>query len=265
MNLVVPNLSGRSVLVTGAADGIGRAVARGVGVAGGAVLCVDVNDEGAAETVEMIRAAGGSSDRFRADVGDAAQARAAVDAAERAFGGLHGAVTCAGVLERTVPGDFDEEAWDRVIRVNLKGTFLICRSAVDAMRKVGEGSLVTISSIGAERPSYPGNESYHASKGGVLALTYAMAVRYGGFNIRANCLAPGYVDTAMTRIGERPPEALRRLRSRVPLRRPGVPEDFAGPAVFLLSDVSRYVTGSLLYVDGGAHSMGNPIPEEELD
>lgn len=257
-------LAGRVALVTGAASGIGRAIAVGVARAGAAVVCADVADESLATTVAAIEAAAGAAIAVVADVSKKSDVKAAVAAGEHKFGRLDGVVACAAIHPRTEPGEIDLDSWQRVMAVNLTGTYLTCRCAVDAMRRAGGGSIVTISSIGAERPSYPASEGYHASKGGVVSLTYAMAVRYGGAGIRVNCIAPGFVDTPMTQIGERSPEAIRQLRSRIPLRRAGVPEDFAGPAVFLLSDASSYITGTLLYVDGGAHSMGSPIPLEEL-
>jgi NAD(P)-dependent dehydrogenase (short-subunit alcohol dehydrogenase family) len=234
------------VIVTGAGHGIGRAIAERFGAEGARVVVNDVRQATADATAQAIIAAGGQALAIAADVSSKAAVDAMFDAALAQFGTVDVLVNNAGLTD--VARHFlegDEEWWDRVIDVNLKGVFLCSHRAAHIMARKGKGSIISLSSGGATR-AHRGLASYDASKGGIEALTRAMALDLGPYGIRCNAVVPGSINT-----GAMSEEAQRQRGETVPAGRVGVPEDLAGPTVFLASDDADYVTGAVLVVDGG--------------
>jgi NAD(P)-dependent dehydrogenase (short-subunit alcohol dehydrogenase family) len=252
-------LGGRVVLVTGAGSGIGQATAVEVARRGGSVLGLDRSEAGLAETNALVQAAGGEMELAIGDVGDEDAVAEAVARAVGAFGRLDGVVTSAGVFIGDDLQPIENITLDTflgVLRVNLAGTFLAIKHALPHLRRGdGEsaGSVVTIASTAAIR-GHGFGAGYTASKGGVAALTRLVAVQGGPQGVRANCICPGGVDTPMAAGSWSSDEARARLKRTVPLGRVAQGDDIASVAAFLLSDDSRYVTGQVFAVDGGATS-----------
>lgn len=247
-------LEGRAALVTGAAAGIGRATAERLARAGAAVAVFDRDGAGAARVVEAIGAAGGRALAVTGDVAVAADVARAVAETVAAFGGLHVLVNNAGIVRRATVVETTEEEWDRVMAVNVKSVFLAGKAAVPVMAAAGGGAIVNIASgwglVGGRRAA-----SYCASKGAVVQLTRAMALDHAPDGVRVVCVCPGDTDTGMLReearqLGE-PEAAFLADAARRPLGRVGTPEDIAEAVLYLASDAARFVTGTVLVVDGG--------------
>ena len=247
-------LEGKVALITGAGSGIGRATAMLFGREGARVVLMDLHRHTSEETADLVRSTGGEAAVVAGDVSKATDAQAAVDAAIREYGRLDILHNNAAVDLRFQLHETDEEAWDRSIDVNLKGTFLLCRAALPQMMEQGRGAIVNCSSlsgiIGVRR-----NAPYSASKGGVISLTRQIAVDYARYNIRANCYCPGSVGTVMfERLIERfpdPESSRKKATEAIPLGRVAEPEEIAQTVLFLASDESSFVTGATLVVDGG--------------
>jgi glucose 1-dehydrogenase len=240
-------LAGKRALVTGAASGIGLATARRFVEEGARVGAADVNGE-------ALRAAfpdGSDVVRgFVVDVSDKAAVERFVDEAAGWLGGIDILVNSAGTIGEGPTLELAEDEWDRVVDVNLKGTFLVSQCAGKKMREAGGGSMVHVSSVAAEQAN-PYHPHYAASKGGIRQLTKALAVGLAEFNIRSNAVGPGPIMTGMG-AGEFEDEARKnRLLSRVLRGRVGRPEDVASAILFLASDEADFVNGTTLYVDGG--------------
>jgi NAD(P)-dependent dehydrogenase (short-subunit alcohol dehydrogenase family) len=246
------------VLVTGAASGIGRASAARLLEEGASVIGADVVDAPDPST----SSAGGKSGSWtatRADVGDEASVRAMVDAAVERFGRIDGVVHAAGVAGGGPVHVLDAAEWDRVLRINLTGTFLVAKHTLARMVEQepldGErGAIVTIASIeGIEGTA--GGSSYSASKGGVVILTKNMAIDYAGLGVRVNAICPGFIDTPMTRPGIFGLPGMAEVEADIvrehKLGRFGQPEEIAAAAAFLLSSDASFITGHALVVDGG--------------
>ncbi|MCX7962588.1 MAG: SDR family oxidoreductase [Burkholderiales bacterium] len=245
-------LSGKRVIITGAAAGIGRAAARRFAAEGARLALVDLRaDEGEA-LVRELRSSGAEALFFRTDVGDPAAMEAAVSSAAQAFGGLDVLYNNAGGATRADGRvtDIDLEEFWRAVRVDLFGTFLGCRFAIPYMQRSGGGSIINTASIRA-LVGTAGADAYTAAKGGVVALTRALALQWAPAKIRVNAVAPGVVLTERVRALLREDDPIRR---KTPLG-PGEPEDIAELAVFLASDESRFLTGAILPADGGASAV----------
>ncbi|MEU8362462.1 glucose 1-dehydrogenase [Nonomuraea sp. NPDC048882] len=241
-------LAGRVAIVTGAAHGIGRAIAGGFAAEGAAVVIADLDGAAAEKAAAEVVAAGGTAVGLGADVGRAADVDRLFDATLSAHGALDILVNNAGDV--TVQRHFldsDEEWWDHFLDTNLKSQYLCGRRAAAVMAPRRAGSIINMSSGGATR-AHRGMVAYDASKGGVEGLTRSMALDLGPYGIRVNALVPGLI---ATRPAHFEPEARRLRDETVPLGRGGVAEDLVGPAVFLAGDESAYVTGATLVVDGG--------------
>lgn len=241
------------VLVTGAGSGIGRAIALRFGSEGGHVVVNDVNAANAQATAQTIIANGGSAIAGVADVSDKDQVTRLFDTMLEHFGTVDVLVNNAGLIN--VERHFleaDEAWWDHVLAVNLKSVFLCSLQAAHIMARRHQGVIINMSSGGASH-SHRGMASYDASKGGIEALTRAMALDLAPYGIRVNALIPGSIDTQGMN-----PEIKQERGVTIPLGRVGEPEDMAGPAAFLASEDASYITGHLIAVDGGLLSQQRP-------
>ena len=241
-------LEGRGVIVTGAAQGIGEATARAFADVGARVCAVDLREEPVRAVVEALP--GGPHRAVAMDLNDLAAHDGLVRGAVDALGDLRAIVLAAGVLRREPFVDVTEEGWDWQLDTNLKATFFLSRSVGEHMRQAGtKGSICTFTSISATMGGVSSAPAYAASKGGVIALTYAMARHYGPAGIRVNSIAPGFIDTPMQREGFS--TAAQAYIESTPLARQADPAEVAAAAVFLASDHASFVTGAIMNVSGG--------------
>jgi NAD(P)-dependent dehydrogenase (short-subunit alcohol dehydrogenase family) len=245
-------LEKKIALVVGAANGIGRATALAFAAAGAAVACADVEEPGARATAAEIDKGGGRTLAVHLDVTDGASCRGAVAAAVERLGGLDVLLYGAADNDRTATVlELDEAAWDRVLRINLTGAFLMVKAALPAMIARGGGSVILIASqLG--RVGSAGRPAYCATKGALIQLAKVLATDHAAQGIRANTLSPGAIETRrMLQRWKDMDEARRMLGPKHLLGRLGQPEEIARAAVFLASDASAFMTGSDLLVDGG--------------
>ena len=247
---------GRVAIVTGGATGIGRAAAERLGAGGAAVVIGDVG-EGLAQTESRLRQAGLQLHARRTDVRSSADLQALARFAAEACGGVDILVCSAGIQRYGTVVDTPEELWDEVLAVNLKGQYLAARHAIPLMRARGGGAIVNVASVQG-LATQPKVAAYTASKGGVLALTRAMAIDHAAERIRVNAVCPGSVDTPMLRWaadlfrGDQSQESLLAEWGRShPLGRVGKAEEVAELIAFLASDRASFITGAQVVVDGG--------------
>jgi NAD(P)-dependent dehydrogenase (short-subunit alcohol dehydrogenase family) len=247
-------LESKLALITGAGRGIGREIALAYANAGARVVITDISEAACAETRAEVEAAGASAWTFALDVTDAdACARLAADV-QRDIGDLQVLVNNAGLMIReTVDSPRVHEAARRLMEVNYFGTFNALHAFLPALRRT-RGCVINIAS-GAALTGLPGCVGYSPSKGAVKMLTQSMAADLGNDGIRVNAIAPGVIETAMTESTRQDPERLGRFMARIPAGRLGRPDEIAGPAVFLASDLASYVNGITLPVDGGKQAV----------
>jgi NAD(P)-dependent dehydrogenase (short-subunit alcohol dehydrogenase family) len=249
-------LDGKVALITGAASGMGKVASTLFAREGAAVVVSDVTDDAGEATTAEIEAAGGRAAYVHADVSRAADCEAMVAAAVERFGGLHVLYNNAGVFPANdgSVADTDEDTWDLVIRINLKGVFLGCKYGIPAMIESGGGSVVNVASFVALMGAATPQIAYTASKGGVLAMTREIAVEFARKGIRANALCPGPIETPLLAELLADPARRERRLVHIPIGRFGQAEEIANAALFLASDESSFVTGSTFVVDGGITS-----------
>lgn len=240
----------RRVLVTGGASGIGFAIAGGFFRQGAQVMIADISAEAAGAAAREI---GGSRTGVTSHAVDVAS-RASVDDLMRAAGPRLDVLVCAaGIFAPGTAEDTSDETWERVIGVNLTGTFNCARAAIPLMRPKG-GSIITLSSSTGAHDAIPGALAYVTSKGGVALMTKAMAVDHAAENIRVNAIAPGPTDTPMLR-GLMDEQARKEFAATLPVKRLGQPEEFVGAALFLASDAASFLTGAVIAIDGGQTAL----------
>ena len=243
------SLEGQSAIVTGAARGIGFAIARRLATAGAAILIADVDEVAAGKAAEQLRADGLRAEGAKADVSDPRDAEAMIDRAVREYGRLDILVNNAGIAGRSAPiWETTDEDWARVIQVNLTGVFNCCRAAVRRMREQGSGAIVNIASISGKEGN-PSMIPYSTSKAGVICLTKALAKEVVGDGIRVNAVAPAVIETEI--LAQLSQETVDYMCSKIPMGRPGTTEEVAAVVHFLASSDASFVTGQCYDASGG--------------
>jgi NAD(P)-dependent dehydrogenase (short-subunit alcohol dehydrogenase family) len=245
------DLRGRVAFVTGGGSGLGRAISIGYAQAGVTVVCGDVNDEGAAETVRLIAEQGGRAQAMHLDVTRRPEVEACADAVVNEHGHVDILVNSAGSAFRSPAEEFPEDKLDFILDLNLKGTYLCCQAFGRKMLAQGKGSIINLASIGSFI-AYPWASAYLASKGGVLGITRALALEWRDRGVRVNGIGPTLMDSPLTRqAAQRTSLTADFIKARMLRPRLGLPRELIGAAIFLASDAAELVTGHTLMCDDG--------------
>ena len=248
------NLTGKVAFVTGAANGIGRAAALAFAREDACVGVADISEQGSRDTVRLIEEQGGRVLAVRCNVTKAADVKAALDKTIEAFGRLDFAFNNAGIEPRkpAPAADYDEEEWNRIIDINLRGVFLCMKHEIPLILKHGGGGAIVNTSSGAGIIGIKGSPAYTAAKHGVIGLTKAAALDYAAQNVRVNAVCPGYIDTPMMgRFTGGTAEGRAKVIAEEPVGRMGKPEEIAAAVVWLCSDAAAFVIGHAMVIDGG--------------
>jgi NAD(P)-dependent dehydrogenase (short-subunit alcohol dehydrogenase family) len=246
--------AGKAAFVTGAASGIGRAAALAFAAEGASVVAADISEQGNQETVRLIDEQGGKALAVRCDVSRAQDVMAALAKTVEAFARLDFAFNNAGIEPRkpAPTADYDEEEWNRIFDINLRGMFLCMKHEIPLIQKHGQGGAIVNTSSGAGVIGIKGSPAYTAAKHGVIGLTKAAALDYAAQNIRINAVCPGYIDTPMMgRFTGGTPEGRAKVVAEEPAGRMGTPEEIAAAVVFLCSDAAAFMVGHAMVIDGG--------------
>lgn len=243
-------LKGQVALVTGAAQGIGAAIVLELARMGATVIGTDINEDGANRISAALSAAGAQGRGLVMDVRDTTQVEAVIDIVEKEFGSVYVLVNNAGITRDNLAMRMKDEEWDMVIETNLKSVFRLSRAVMRGMMKARAGRIINLSSV-VGHAGNAGQANYCASKAGVSGMSRSMARELGSRNITVNCVAPGFIDTAMTKALEEKQRAA--LVANVPLGRLGTPEDIAAAVGFLASPAAAYITGTTIHVNGGMY------------
>ena len=247
-------LSGKKILLTGAAGGIGAVLAEGLAAAGGEMLLCDVADEKLAELAKKL---GGGAACFHMDVSSLDSIKGAVTSIIEKFGRVDVLINCAGINVREGFLDVSEDTYDKIMDVNLKGIYFLSQEVAKHMITRKSGNIINVASHNSVG-MLGGCSVYGASKSAVTALTRSMAVEWAQYGIRANAIAPGHILTPLTTVTWEHPERSAYLRERIAMRRPGGPEELVGVTVMLASDASSYMSGMMIHIDGGCLAGGAP-------
>jgi NAD(P)-dependent dehydrogenase (short-subunit alcohol dehydrogenase family) len=244
-------LRGKVAVVTGGGSGIGEATARLFADEGAQVVVADVRPDAAEATATAITRSGGTALAVRVDVTQARDVEAMIRTAVQTYGGLDVLLNSADMDIQGEAGELSEDAWDRVVALNLTGVFLGCKYAIPAMRERGGGSIINTTSIMGMIGGSLG-AVHLATRGGVVLLTKSAALDYARYNIRVNCICPGHIETPLLqRLLDADPDRRARLLYHSPMGRLGRPHEIAQGVLFLASDEASFVTGSTLVIDGG--------------
>jgi glucose 1-dehydrogenase len=247
------------VIVTGGAQGIGRACVEAFAAEGAAVVIGDIDAEGGIKTAEAVQGQGGRATFIQTDVGDAGQAQRLIGQTLEAFGRLDVLINNAGIIRTAEFLEISEADFDAVLRVNLKGVFLVGQAAARAMVRQGRGAIVNMSSANAV-VAIPNQVPYVTSKGAVNQLTKVMALALADKGVRVNAIGPGSILTDLLQVVMNDEAARRRILSRTPMGRCGEPAEVAKVALFLASDDASYLTGQCIYPDGGRLALNYTVP-----
>lgn len=249
MNLsITADLSGQVAIVTGASQGLGRAVALALGANGATVVCLARNADKLKETVEQIETAGGKAEALSCDVTDRQAAAGAITGTHEKYGRLDILVNNAGVTRDKLMRGMSDEEWDEVIATNLTSCFVCCRAAANLMRRAKYGRIINMASISGLIGN-PGQANYSASKAGMIGLTRTLSKELANRQVTVNAVAPGFIESEMTaKLGD---VVMTEVAKRIPAGRVGKPEDVAAAVLFLASGAAGYITGQTLVVDGG--------------
>jgi len=253
------DLTGKGAIVTGGAMGIGKAISSRLAEAGASVMIADLDLDTANQTVEEIKSRGGKAQAIQADASSSADVKKVINATVEAFGSLDIMVNNAGIYPLLPVMRVEEDLWDKVIDINMKGTFMFAQTAAAKMIEAGKGGkIINLASVDGFHPN--GNATpYNASKGGVIMMTKALALELAPHKILVNAVAPGNIITPGTKSTGKAAVAAgltieqigKSFMGRIPLERPGGPDDIAKVVLFLASGASDYMTGDILLVDGG--------------
>lgn len=241
-------LRDRVAIITGGARGIGRSIAERYAEHGAKLVIVDVIEEVAEATVKELQGKGIDAIAVKTDVSNSADVDAMVEKVIEHYGKIDILVNNAGITRDGLLMRMDDKDWDMVININLKGVFLCTRAVVRHMSKARSGSIINMASIVGQMGN-AGQANYSASKGGVIALTKTTAKEFAARGVRANAIAPGFIQTEMT--DKLPDQARKTMLDSIPMKNMGQPGDVADGALFLASDMSAYITGHVLAINGG--------------
>ncbi len=247
------DLKNKVVVITGARRGMGKADALLFSRAGAKVVVSDISQEECQKVVDEIKKEGGQAMAVKCDVSKKIEVDNLIKTATDKWDRVDVLVNNAGIVDFKPFVDLSEADWDKVLDINLKGYFFCAQAAVKEMIKQKSGVIVNIASVamGQQGIGFVGLVHYCASKGGIVAMTEALAAELAPYNIRVNAIAPGAIDTPMADSTKMDPAALQGTLSRIPLKRMGKPEEIANTVLFLASDASSYITGATIVVDGG--------------
>jgi gluconate 5-dehydrogenase len=245
------DLTDRVAIVTGGGGGLGHNIAVGLAKSGADVIVTSRDLSHLQAVAQEIEALGRKSLAISADVTSAASLKVMVDQVTQSFPRIDILVNVAGTNARFSAEEFAPDEWERVIRANVLGTFLCCQAVGRVMIEQKRGKIINVSSVRGRNAPAVGGSAYATSKGGVDSLTRTLAVEWAKYNINVNAIAPALVMTEMTREFLSQPETYKRMTAEIPLGRLGLPEDIIGPTVLLASQESDFMTGQILYIDGG--------------
>jgi len=256
MDLQELSLAGRVAVVTGGSRGIGRATVELLARLGAKVVINYSNDDVAAsDVVASVNAAGGEAFSFKANIARPDEAERLLDATLKQFQRVDIVVCNAGIWEGAPVEQISEALWDSTMDINLKGAWTVCRAAVPLLKQQRSGKLVLVTSTAGQRGE-AGYSNYAASKGGLIAFTKSLASELAEWGINVNAVAPGWVDTEMTKAALGDVEQRKTIAAEIPIGTIASPEDIAGPIAFLCSEWARHITGEIVNVNGGAVLCG---------
>lgn len=244
------SIDGKVAVITGSAQGLGKGYAKGLADAGANVICCDLNLGGVESTAKEIRASGGQAEAFKLDVTQPDMAVSVFDHIKETYGHLDILINNAGVEDVNEFTKVTEAQYDKITGVNLKGAFFTAQAASRIMKTQGAGKILNIGSLGSAI-GLATSAVYCATKSGILGITRTMAVELAKFNIQVNAIGPGYFRTPMTEPFFQDPDHKRWIEERIPAGRVGVVDDLLGTVIFLCSNASNYISGQIIYVDGG--------------
>ena len=251
------SLKGKVVLFTGATGGIGSAICEGYAKAGASLALCDMDTGKLEELEKKIKADGGDASSFKLDLTSMDDITNCVNNVINTYGRIDVLFNCAGINKREGLLDVEENTYDRIMQINLKGLYFISQEVGKHMRKAGRGNIINMASHNSVG-MLGGCSVYGATKSAVTALTRSMAVEWAKFGIRANAMAPGHILTPLTTVTWEHPTRGSYLKERIAMKRPGTPDEMLGTAILLASDASSYMSGMMVHIDGGCLAGGVP-------